>query len=150
MWRMRLYLDNCCYNRPYDEQTQFKVSLETRAKIHIQEKIRRGEYELADSFMLEFENSANPNEMPRIAIQDFRDRYRTVFVPFERKQQLIGKIDEIMLKGVKYKDATHLACAIYANCDYFLTTDIRLLKYNDRTISVINPLDFVLLEEGNI
>ena len=34
--RLRLYLDNCCYNRPYDEQTQFKILMETRAKLHIQ------------------------------------------------------------------------------------------------------------------
>ena len=29
---MRVYLDNCCYNRPFDEQTQLKVRLETEAK----------------------------------------------------------------------------------------------------------------------
>lgn len=24
---MRLYLDNCCFNRPFDDQTQLKISL---------------------------------------------------------------------------------------------------------------------------
>ena len=32
---MRVYLDNCCYNRPFDEQTQLKVRLETEAKMDV-------------------------------------------------------------------------------------------------------------------
>lgn len=30
---MRIYLDNCCYNRPYDDQSYLNVSLETQAII---------------------------------------------------------------------------------------------------------------------
>jgi len=32
MERLKIYLDNCCYNRPYDDQSQLKVSLEAQAK----------------------------------------------------------------------------------------------------------------------
>ena len=32
---MRIYLDNCCYNRPFDEQTQLRIRLETEAKLPI-------------------------------------------------------------------------------------------------------------------
>ena len=33
---MRVYLDNCCYNRPFDDQTQVKVRMETEANaIHL-------------------------------------------------------------------------------------------------------------------
>lgn len=38
---MRIYPDNCCYNRPYDDQTQTRISLEAQAKLHIQEQIRK-------------------------------------------------------------------------------------------------------------
>ena len=37
---MRVYLDNCCYNRPFDEQTQLKVRLETEAKMEIQTLVK--------------------------------------------------------------------------------------------------------------
>ena len=37
---MRVYLDNCCYNRPFDEQTQLKVLLETEAKLRVQSLMR--------------------------------------------------------------------------------------------------------------
>ena len=30
---LRIYLDNCCYNRPYDDQSQIRISLEAQAKI---------------------------------------------------------------------------------------------------------------------
>ncbi len=40
---MKIYLDMCCYNRPYDPQEQLKIHLETEAKLHIQEQIKDGE-----------------------------------------------------------------------------------------------------------
>jgi len=30
MW---IYLDNCCYNRPFDDQSQLRVRLEAEAKL---------------------------------------------------------------------------------------------------------------------
>ena len=42
---MRVYLDNCCYNRPFDEQTQPHVRLETEAKMEMQTLMRAGEVE---------------------------------------------------------------------------------------------------------
>ncbi len=52
---MRVYLDNCCYNRPFDNQAQVKVFLETVAKLSIQQKMRAGEVEYVWSSVLEFE-----------------------------------------------------------------------------------------------
>ena len=40
---MRVYLDNCCYNCPFDEQAQLSVRLETVAKLEIQRQMRSGE-----------------------------------------------------------------------------------------------------------
>ena len=56
---MRIYLDNCCYNRPYDDQTQLRISLESQAKLHIQDMIKDGKLELAASYVLTYENSRN-------------------------------------------------------------------------------------------
>ena len=52
---MRIYLDNCSYNRPYDDLSYLTVSLEAQAKLFIQEKIRNREYDLVTSEMLTFE-----------------------------------------------------------------------------------------------
>ena len=52
---MRVYLDNCCYNRPFDNQDQPKVMIETLAKLAIQRQMRAGEIEYAWSEVLDFE-----------------------------------------------------------------------------------------------
>ena len=65
---MRVYLDNCCYNRPYDDQSQLRISLESQAKMAIQMLIRQGKIELVTSYMTIFENSENPYEMRLLSI----------------------------------------------------------------------------------
>ena len=47
-----LYLDNCCFNRPFDDQTQLLINIESIAKIYIQSKILMGDYNLLWSDML--------------------------------------------------------------------------------------------------
>ena len=51
---------------------------------------------------------------------------------------------ELMNRGIKMKDATHLACAISSGCDYFITTDDKLIKKcDDNIIKVRTPLTFL-------
>jgi len=65
---MLVYLDICCFNRPFDDQSQLRVRLESEAKLSIQEQIRAGAIELAWSYMIDFEHSANPYEERRDTI----------------------------------------------------------------------------------
>ena len=60
---------------------------------------------------------------------------------------IAAKRDEIMATGIKYKDASHLACAIFTDCDVFITTDKRLIKYHTDSIHIINPTEFFVFEE---
>jgi len=53
--KMLLYLDNCCYNRPFDDQSQLQISLETQAKLFVQQEILSGKYELLLDFIIEME-----------------------------------------------------------------------------------------------
>jgi len=45
--------------------------------------------------------------------------------------------------GIKNKDALHIASAIKANADYFITTDKKLINKNIEGIIIINPIDFL-------
>jgi len=56
---MRIYFDNCCYNRPFDDQRQLRIRLESEAKLEIQAKILERKYELAWSYIIDFENELN-------------------------------------------------------------------------------------------
>ena len=80
-------------------------------------------------------------------IKDFIDKYSSKYISVHSIDKIQAKTQEIMQMGIKWKDATHLACAIYAKCDYFLTTDKRLLKYQSQEISIINPLNFIAIME---
>ncbi len=51
---MKLYLDNCMFNRPFDDQSNIKILLEAEAKLKIQENIRLGLYELIWSYVLDY------------------------------------------------------------------------------------------------
>jgi hypothetical protein len=70
---MKIYLDNCCFNRPFDSQSQARIRLETEAKLRIQERVVRGELELVWSYMLDYESSVNPFEERRTAIELWRE-----------------------------------------------------------------------------
>ena len=66
---MRIYMDNCCFNRPFDDQSQFKIKLEAESKIYIQENILLKKIELVWSYIIDYENSANPFDERKNSIQ---------------------------------------------------------------------------------
>jgi len=45
--------------------------------------------------------------------------------------------------GIKNNDALHISCAIERNCEFFITTDHKLLNKSINAIEIINPIDFV-------
>ena len=144
---MRVYLDNCCYNRPYDDQTQLKVNMETLAKLDIQQQIRDGKLELVSSYILEAENAVNPFEMKRTDIQSFIDAYTKVFVSNNKDKEVREHAAEIMKTGIKQMDACHIACAMLADCEVFFSTDKRLLRYQTKKMRIVNPVIFIIEQE---
>ncbi|MDR2505451.1 MAG: hypothetical protein LBD16_05020 [Oscillospiraceae bacterium] len=140
--KLRVYMDNCCYNRPFDDQRQRSVQLETQAKLWIQEAIKNDTLELVVSFMLHYENSFNKNREKAYHITEFF-KNAVMYVDNTLMHDVAPLRDVIMATGIKQKDATHLASAIIAKVDYFITTDKRILKYNSSYIKTINPVDFI-------
>ena len=138
---MRVYLDNCCYNRPYDDQSQLRISLESQAKLHVQGMIKDGEIQLASSYMLMYENSKNRSETKRRAIEQFVANNTSVYIDETHAETIAAT-------GVKSADAIHTACAILTKSDYLLTTDDRLLKYKNDNIMIVNPTEFIRLIGG--
>lgn len=140
---MKIYLDNCCYNRPYDDQQQLRVYLETQAKLHIQQCIIQKKIKLVCSFISRYENSENPNVSNRDSIAQFFLN-ASEYIGNEHTEDIRKIADKFMKQGIKMKDATHLACAIKAECDYFLTTDDKLIKkYNENAIKIRTPITFL-------
>ena len=147
---MKVYLDNCCYNRPYDDQSYLSISLEAQAKLLVQSLIKEKHLELASSFVLDYENSCNPYMDRKNALNDFLNENVTDYIGSEKSEEVIKRAEVVMATGVKMKDSCHIVCAEMMNCDYLLTTDKRMLKYKSNIVKLLNPIDFVdLLNGGN-
>jgi predicted nucleic acid-binding protein len=140
MIKYRIYLDNCCFNRPYDDQSYLSIRLESEAKLFIQNEILQGSFCLVWSYILDYENSMNPYDERRKMIAKWKEIAQSD-VDFSEEINISGNI--LMQKGLKNKDALHIACAVVAKCDYFITTDNDILHKQYDTIIVINPIDFV-------
>ena len=144
MKMLKLYLDICSHNRPFDDQMQMRIRLETEAKLYIQAGIRDKKYLLAWSFMLDYENDKNPYERKR----NYIELWKEIADDFCPPSEIIrSRSREIMALNVKQNDALHIACAIEQKCDYFITTDKGLTNKNIEGIIIINPIDFILETE---
>ncbi len=139
---MRVYLDNCCYNRPFDEQAQLRVRLETVTKLAVQLMMATGAVEYVWSKALDYEISFNPFPKRKTSILWWKEG-AVEYV--ETTEDIIKRGEEIELLGVKPKDALHLASAEKANCDMFLTTDKGILKKlsNLGDMKILNPIQFI-------
>jgi predicted nucleic acid-binding protein len=139
---MRLYLDNCCYNRPFDDQEQLRIRLEAQAKLGIQDMIRAEKMELAWSYMIDFENEQNPFDDIKAAISKWRS---LAVIDTGETEGIIARTKKLAQLGLKGKDAIHLACAVEMKCDYFITTDDYIIRKSAAIseIRVTDPIDFI-------
>ncbi|MBT5928073.1 MAG: PIN domain protein [Verrucomicrobia bacterium] len=139
---MRIYLDNCSLNRPFDSQKQLRIRLETEAKLAIQEKISQGEFELAWSYVIDFENIANPYQERREVVWLWKSK---ACVDVDESDQILDVANRVSSLGLKNKDSLHIACAICSECDFFVTTDDGIVRRSNdiQQIQIRNPIDFV-------
>jgi predicted nucleic acid-binding protein len=122
--------------------------MESQSKLQIQADIKTGKIDLASSYILDYELSRNPFEMRKLPIMRFLSENVKFYVGAERADSISSMAEEIMQTGIKEKDAYHVAAAIYAKCDYFISTDIRLLKYKSDRIKLVTPIEFITETEG--
>jgi predicted nucleic acid-binding protein len=140
MKNKKIYLDNCTYNRPFDDQSQLRISLETQAKLYIQSLIKNNKIDLIYSYVCFYENYINPFENKKLSISDF-SKYAKYSV--EENHDILIKANEIRQKKIKSLDALHLSCAINAEADYFITVDDGILKYHTNEINIFDPIMFI-------
>jgi hypothetical protein len=124
-----------------------RVQLEAEAKLCIQEHIRNGTLELVWSYMLDFENAANPFEERHTTISGWQQYAR---MDIEETATILQRANLLAGIGLKAKDALHIACAIAGECTYFVTTDDDILKRRQgiQDITVIDPT--ALVREMNL
>ena len=145
---LKLYLDLCVYNRPFDFQGYDRIALESNAFIYLLEKIENKNYSLVVSDALFYENNKNPNDQKK----------KQIFSYFKLAKENI-KIDNFDIKrakeliklGFNEMDALHIAVAEKSKTDYFITCDDKIVKLYRKHNNLIrtkisNILEFIALE----
>ena len=137
---MRVYLDCCAYNRPFDDQRNAVIHIETEAKLVIQQLIKDNKLTLIWSDVLDYENNDNPFEERRFKIAEWKD---VASCKVEINDEIIEKARAYMKKGLRQKDATHIACAVYGKTEYFITVDRKILNKLIEDITITDPVEFL-------
>ena len=122
---LRIYLDVCCLQRPFDDQRQVRVHLEAEAVKLILAQVEAGELIWVGSEVVEYEIAQNPD--PERALKAMLlAAYAGIRVSVGADER--ARASELELSGFTAFDALHLACAESAGAAVFLTTDDKLLK----------------------
>ena len=142
--KYRIYLDVCCYCRPFDDQRQERIRLEAEAVLLILNNCQKGIWDLIGSEVIDFEISKIPNQIKRFKVESLyaicKDK-----VKIDEKIRLRAK--ELQSLGFKALDALHIACAEAGKADVLLTTDDDLTKLTSKRVlkvKVKNPCVWLL------
>lgn len=145
MNNMKIYLDVCCLNRPFDDQTQDRIHLEAEAILAVLNYSRMSGWKVIGSDAIDFEIGRIPDHDKRLKVQilsTLHDVYVKVDAVVERRTMELKQV------GLKALDALHVSCAERAKAEVFLTTDDHLLSkaiQNKKILKVRieNPLRWV-------
>ncbi len=132
---MKVYLDACCLNRPFDDQRQLRIRLESEAIVIVLEKFQSGEWQWLGRQALLYELSQNPDvERRQRTLALARMAHENVALTDETLQ----RAEALEQMGFDAYDAVHLACAEAGGADVFLTTDDRMVKVARRRKGLLN------------
>jgi predicted nucleic acid-binding protein len=145
--RKRLYLDICTLCRPFDDQSQMRIRLETNAYYLILQALQAARYTTVVS-PVHFEE-AN-------AINDVEER-REILAVLEKiggaaKCDVAAarvRAEDLHAKKFGLADAAHVAFA-EATADVFISCDDRLVKKCRRekvAVTAMNPVEFTIAED---
>jgi hypothetical protein len=143
---MEIYIDVCTFCRPFDNQDNLRVSLETNAYYIILKNIELKKLKLISSPMIEEELNSITEIKEKLSVEYLIQIY-SVQPRYDLKLARIRTEDFIKLK-LGIADAAHLAFAEQFS-DYLISCDDKFIKKSKRTNSktkVINPIEFCIIE----
>lgn len=141
----KIYLDACCLNLPFDDQTQTRIQMESEAVLQILKLAKNGKITWLSSEILEFELEN---------IKDTEKREKIIGL-LEYAKEVIELDDIIQERALEYEklgfqslDALHIASALCGKAETVLTTDDKLERNGKRNqaklgIKIDNPLNWI-------
>lgn len=141
---LRIYMDACCLNRPFDDLSQDRVYLEAEAALSIISHCEQGEWTLLASGVIDY-------ELSKITDADRYENVQVLYLAANERVSLTEQAEQraayFLSHGLKPFDSLHLALAESYGVDVFLTTDDRLLRAAKKLnieIEVANPVSWLM------
>jgi len=122
---MLIYLDTCSIQRPFDDQSQIRIALESEAVLRAIQLVEQGDLDLLSSETLLIETDQNPHARRR----RFARGLLSLAARFvQTDSQIESRARQYKEAGIRPFDALHLASAVESGTDVFCSTDDQLLK----------------------
>ncbi|MDR2728548.1 MAG: hypothetical protein LBB56_05390, partial [Chitinispirillales bacterium] len=140
----KIYLDTCCYCRPFDESEQEKISKERNVIGAILDLSPIMDYTIVGSLALRTEIDEISDTEKHQAVSNFYKSAVNEYIPLTDTIIEHGRIMSATA-GLGGFDGLHLAFAESAGADYLLTVDNQFEKASSKLnlkVKVINPLKF--------
>ena len=143
-----VYIDVCCLNRPFDDQTQDRIRLESEAVLIILSQCMAGKLKWISSEVVEKEIAQTPDKWRQNRVKMLTSFADSII---KLNSGVIRRAEELELIGFGGFDALYLAAAEHGKADVLLTTDDGFEKIYRKhkekiKLKVSNPL--MWLEEG--
>ena len=143
---VRVYLDNCCFNRPFDDLSQERIEKEADAVNLILSLSEKGTLSIVSSVFVDMEIDRTPDAVKRRKVLEIYryDEYYELDTEIEKTARLFRSY------GLRPFDSLHLAVAETKQVDYLLTTDDVFVKQSKRfehNVKVANPYNFIKEEK---
>ena len=142
---MKIYMDNCCFNRIFDDRTNPKIYLERNSVMIILELVEKGVFKLYGSQMLAYEINSTSDVVKREKLKMIYSLCsEDIFVDEEVVERSV-----IIRQGsnIRTKDSIHLACCECAKLDVLLTVDRKFKNNANRLpakIKVMEPTEWLM------
>jgi predicted nucleic acid-binding protein len=142
---MRIYLDCCSLQRPFDDKSQPRIAVEAEAVLVILALCESHQLNLISSEALVFEIDHIPDQTRKDdALAILKIAKETV----ELTPELEALARRLRASGLKPLDALHLASASTSKVDYFCTCDDMFLKkaksFKGLNTKVVSPTELVM------
>ncbi len=146
---MKIYLDVCCLNRPFDDQSQDRIRLESEAVLLILTRVQNEDWVWYSSDVVLEEITQTPDSKRRERVIQLNAHASEVY---QLSAVDIARAKVLASHGFSSMDALHLACAESCGANVFLTTDDRLFRRAVRLaeqlqVVVENPLHWLVRQE---
>lgn len=140
---MKIYLDTCSLQRPFDAKNQIRILLESEAVLGIISYVEIKKIRLVNSDALIYEVENIPNELRRynsMSILNLADIYVKVSTKIEKRAAQISE------HGIMPLDALHLSMAESARADYFCTCDDKFISKVKKLLiktKIVTPIELI-------